>query len=134
MDNELNRHYRDIEVKVDRDAFCEWAIPRIVQFNREHPDESPSVDRIDPDGHYEFTNMRIITWKDNALRSRYFLHMIGVSNDDDESDNLNAICRAVRVISHEVGLSKDKVLAHLTSGQDWNGTRVLSCARQGIPR
>lgn len=32
--------------------------------------ETPSLDREDPDGHYEFSNCRYVEWKENHARRR----------------------------------------------------------------
>ena len=67
------KSYEGIELRTTREEWMEWAIPQIEAFIEEHPDQTPSVDRRDPDGHYEISNLRIISWRANDFRSRYLI-------------------------------------------------------------
>ena len=72
--NDPERHnancYRGIEVRVKKDEFIRWIIPELERFYREHPYEVASIDRINPDGHYEWGNMRVISLWRNSWRNR----------------------------------------------------------------
>ena len=62
--------YAGIEVRMTRSEFLEWAEPRYSAWASERPGETPTIDRIDPDGHYELGNIRLLEWGENARRSR----------------------------------------------------------------
>lgn len=68
--------YADVSIEWTRDAFLEWAIPRIESLWTRFPGQSPSIDRINSYGNYSPANCRIITWDyhrtlKNKRRSRY---------------------------------------------------------------
>lgn len=60
--------YVGVRVKISRDDFMKWAIPAISKFVELNPSVRPSVDRIDSDGHYELSNLRIISQPENSAR------------------------------------------------------------------
>lgn len=62
--------YRGIEVRIEKEVFLEWAEREFAEWERKHPDERPSVDREDPDGHYEIDNIRVISLVENIRRKR----------------------------------------------------------------
>lgn len=98
------KQYEDIRVTCSQDEFIAWAIPAIVEFLAEHPNGNPSVDRIDPDGHYELGNMRIIDRGDNLARSRYFTNALGVNMNSDKKSKLQAIAKITFWSCKNVGL------------------------------
>lgn len=68
------RCYANIEVRVTLQEFLAWAVPEYEAWFRERPGVTPSVDRIDSDGHYEVGNLRIIGANENRRRSRKFVN------------------------------------------------------------
>lgn len=66
----VQSEYAGIEVRMTRVAFLEWAIPQYAKWISESTPGVPTIDRIDPDGHYELSNIRLLSWRDNALRAR----------------------------------------------------------------
>lgn len=62
--------YAGIEVRMTRAEFLEWAEPRYAAWAIEHPGETPTVDRIKPNGHYELGNIRLLEWGENARLAR----------------------------------------------------------------
>ena len=68
--NGRNPSYTLIEMRIDRDAFITWATYAIDIFRSQHPHDTPSLDRINPDGHYELGNIRVISWKENSRLAR----------------------------------------------------------------
>lgn len=113
-----NKTYWDKEVRFTQDEFIEWAKPELVKFYASEPDGIASVDRIDPDGHYELGNIRILSWRLNALRSRFHLKSFGVSVDQSRETNLLNIARSVEVMADEVGITKEQVIAYLQHEQE----------------
>jgi hypothetical protein len=60
--------YANIELKMTRCEFMNWAVPEITKFMESSPGERPSVDRLDSEGNYELPNLRIISQPDNSAR------------------------------------------------------------------
>ena len=52
--------YRNVEVRISREDFIKWAIPEYEMWFFLYPGVQPSIDRIDPLGHYEVGNIRLI--------------------------------------------------------------------------
>lgn len=75
-DHAPNLYFLDKGVRVEMTyaEFKEWCRPQanvIEQMYRDAEEDGnqklrPSVDRLDPDGHYSIDNIRIITWQDNS--------------------------------------------------------------------
>lgn len=65
----LQSSYRGIEVRMTRSKYLEWAIPAYTEWMTRHPDETPSIDRIDPTKHYEIGNLQIIERGENCRRA-----------------------------------------------------------------
>jgi hypothetical protein len=61
--------YADVEMRISREDFVEWAIPEIAKWIFSH-DENPTIDRIDSHGHYEIGNLQLATLKENAAKRR----------------------------------------------------------------
>jgi hypothetical protein len=61
-------HYASVEVRFTKQEFFEWALPIYTRLSEENQKANLSVDRIDPEGHYEFDNIRIITDSENSRR------------------------------------------------------------------
>lgn len=73
MNNRVATHedYTHIEIRMTRNEFMDWAEPEHAKFMEEYGlDVVPSIDRIDPDGHYELSNIRLIPLPDNSRRNR----------------------------------------------------------------
>jgi len=65
--------YKAIKILLTKEEFLAWAVPAIEKFLEKYPGESPSIDRYpDPDGHYRFGNIRIISARLNELTRRIF--------------------------------------------------------------
>lgn len=64
------RCYASVEVRISRADFMAWAVPQYEAWFREHPDVTPSIDRIESSGHYEAGNLRLISRSKNCQRRR----------------------------------------------------------------
>ncbi len=66
--NTDGRHptYAGVELRMTREAFMTWAVPRYAAWLRDHPDVPPSIDRKRLAGHYEISNLQIISLSDNS--------------------------------------------------------------------
>lgn len=61
-DQKRNRCYAGVQLLVDQKSFVEWFMARDFL--------GASVDRIDPTGHYELSNMQVIPTLQNMAKSR----------------------------------------------------------------
>lgn len=66
----LQPEYAGVKVLITRASFVAWATPLLTVWFSEHPDLTPSVDRIDPAGHYRRGNIRIIELGENSRLRR----------------------------------------------------------------
>ena len=85
--------YKKIEVKMTKEEWYEFVTPLIEDFLNKRPDQTPSIDRINPDGHYETSNLRIISYQENLARSRINLKRFGITKDSTETDRLEILAR-----------------------------------------
>ena len=63
--------YEHVEVRMTRAEFVAWALPEYALWFRSRPDETPSIDRIDNDGHYELANIRLVSLAENLRNTPY---------------------------------------------------------------
>lgn len=59
--------YAEVEVKMTRSEWLEWAVPKYETFLKQDPDGMPTVSRNGDIGHYELDNIRIVPWKENSI-------------------------------------------------------------------
>jgi hypothetical protein len=108
VDRERNHCYKDIDCRFTKDEFKEWAIPELYKFRKAYPYETPSIDRIDPKGHYEPGNVRIISMDQNTLRSEFFKRTVGLRPDNTHDRNVYNIVRAARIWCDECEITKEE--------------------------
>ncbi len=65
--------YKDVKVLITKEEFKEWYIETMEDWEASHPRPAnyrdyPSIDRIDNDGHYEPTNLQVISIGDNSRK------------------------------------------------------------------
>lgn len=60
--------YAHVEIRITREEFIAWAVPLLKAWDWRLG--SPSVDRIDPKGHYELSNMQIISRNENSSKDK----------------------------------------------------------------
>jgi len=65
------RYYENICVALARSEFLAWAVPAIRRWLRQHPGETPSIDRKDSRGDYALDNLRIVTRGENTKNREY---------------------------------------------------------------
>lgn len=65
-----NPAYRDVELRMTEDEWMSWAIPRYQKFIDDNPGLSPSVSRFGDSGHYEISNVEIISKIENRLKQK----------------------------------------------------------------
>lgn len=62
--------YSDIEVRMTFNEWINWAFPQYRAWMDNRPGEIASLDRINTTGHYEITNLQIISTKENSRKPR----------------------------------------------------------------
>lgn len=61
--------YRNVEIRMTKREFLDWATPLYEKWQREHPGVRASVDRIDSTGHYEIGNIQLISQRHNMMKA-----------------------------------------------------------------
>lgn len=72
--NHDGRHpaYTHVEVRMSKDEFLGWAIPRYEKWLLEHEvTEAPTIDRIESRGHYELKNIQLLSRSDNSAKAAH---------------------------------------------------------------
>jgi hypothetical protein len=63
-----NPTYANVELRMTMEEWLAWSVPQYECFLKKHPNESPSVSRFGDKGHYEISNLEIITLLANRQR------------------------------------------------------------------
>lgn len=72
--NKFNRRptYTNVEVRMSKEEFYDWVIPELERWIKDgkplHGQYGASLDRKDNSGHYEITNLQIISKADNSRK------------------------------------------------------------------
>ncbi len=66
----LHPAYVGVQVRMTREEFLAWVVPVLTQWQVDNPDKSPSIDRKENSGHYELSNIRLLSVSDNSKRQR----------------------------------------------------------------
>ncbi len=72
--NGKNPSYSSVELRMTKEEWLMWAVPKYEEFNNTYPDESPNVARLGDRGHYEIGNIEITTADKNRgsqVRKQY---------------------------------------------------------------
>lgn len=113
MCGRVRNKYVGVDVCFEREEFLEWAAPQIQKFWQDHPDDTPSLDRIDSDGHYEFGNVRIVSLRRNVIRSTMLMKKLGLSKETSEDEVLNMLSMAVFSVCANTEVSVIKFAKYL---------------------
>lgn len=108
MRRRTNGHYKNVKLQITHDAFVKWALPQVEAFLATNPNGTPSVDRIDPKGHYELSNLRIIDYLDNIARGQRMASFLRFHGGLEES--LPRIKLLLRGIFDTLGCSYEEGL------------------------
>jgi hypothetical protein len=60
-----NPSYRYVELRMTKQEWLDWALPRYIEFLEKNPHQSPNAARIGDVGHYEIGNIEIVTAAEN---------------------------------------------------------------------
>ena len=104
-----NPNYRKIEVKMTYEEWDQWVTPRLNKFKKQYPSQSPSVDRINPNGHYELGNVRIISRLHNMLISGWILP----KKLKSKQEKMKHICRVVALMCKEYEIDFSEMTIYL---------------------
>jgi len=102
--------YDNVEIQVSPKEFKEWALPRVTKFLKENPGITPSVDRVDPKGHYAISNLRIISDQANLGRSNILLYRLRKKSKEQQ---LRGVADITNAMLDELGLSKEDLIGEL---------------------
>lgn len=61
--------YRQVRNLLTKEDFLKWAIPELNKWSEKHNLSSASVDRINPEKHYELGNLQILSHSENVKKS-----------------------------------------------------------------
>lgn len=62
--------YANIEIKMTREEFETWVNEFESQWNQiKESGDVPTIDRIDPEGHYEISNIRVLGRRENSRQN-----------------------------------------------------------------
>lgn len=68
--NGKNPTYKDVKLLMTREEFKEWVRPKLKHWLEAHPDIRPSIDRKSDEGHYEISNLQLISLAENTRKAR----------------------------------------------------------------
>ena len=95
------KSYREhgVEIRMTREEFATWARHQLPIFFASSLGKSPSVDRIDSKGHYELSNIQLISPEENSMKAFFLLAyqrggLIAVANALAEFCSSERICLA----------------------------------------
>ncbi len=105
--------YRHTEIMVTKSQFIGWAETEVKNFLYFSPDSTPSVDRIDPTGHYEFGNIRIIDLEENRIRSRFICFYLRLNRISDEREKIAILAKNVVATCRNAGIDRRSLVDYL---------------------
>lgn len=68
--NGKNPAYSNVELRMTKEEWLEWAVPQYEKFVKDFPDQSPNVSRFGDSGHYEIGNLEIICQLENVKKQK----------------------------------------------------------------
>jgi hypothetical protein len=101
--------YAGIGVKMSKEQFLEWAIPRYEAWDREG---TPTVDRMDDTKDYEISNLQLISKAANSSKTRSTLKIMGLGKVTSE-EVIAKIVQAVREACAKYKISIEEVVKEL---------------------
>ncbi len=105
--------YRHVEIKMSRNEFLSWAEPRVQNFLFLNPTATPSVDRMDSDGHYEILNIRIIDLDENRRGSRFISNFLKLYKLPNEDERIQALAQNIVATCRNAGIDKKNLVSFL---------------------
>lgn len=86
-----NKRYEDVEVKMNKEEWTEFATPAILAFWQNNPTGVPSVHRKNDEGHYALGNIEIIDKNENLIRSSFLVNTFHLDKCLSMEENLPTI-------------------------------------------
>jgi hypothetical protein len=105
--------YDGVEIKMTKNRFLAWAVANMRNFLFFNPEGTPSVDRIDPDGHYEIGNIRIIDFEHNRIRSRFICSYLRLNKLSSEKDKISVLAKNIVATCQNAGIDKKNLVLFL---------------------
>jgi len=109
--------YVNVDVKMSKLDFINWANLTVRNFCYLNPGITPSIDRIDPDGHYELRNIRILGVVENRIRSRFIEKFLGIDKLHSQKDRLDMWILLTDHLCDRLGISLDKFLEYIKNAK-----------------
>lgn len=118
--NSLNQRcgkgpYKEISLEMTKEQWRDFATPLLEKFLQERPHETPSLDRINPNGNYSLDNIQIISYQENLLRSRFNLARFGIDENSRLDDRLELITKMFIGNCEALQVSTESAFAYLSS-------------------
>lgn len=60
--------YVNVELKMTREEFVAWVIPELEEWSKTRPIQTATLDRKSNTGHYEISNLQLLTNPENAAK------------------------------------------------------------------
>ena len=57
--------YKDVELRITKEAWLIWALPKYESFQKKRPNATPNIARKNDSGHYEIGNIELVSRKQN---------------------------------------------------------------------
>jgi hypothetical protein len=107
-----NPSYANIECRMTQNEFLTWAIPLYEEFAIKHPNETPSLDRADSNGHYEISNLQVIPLTVNLRKKkRHGEHIVFyISSNTDRVDMPKKVAEHINRICIRLNLSSSQII------------------------
>jgi hypothetical protein len=107
------KEYARVELKMTKNEFMIWAGPRVANFMFLYPELTPSPDRIDPEGHYEISNLRIIDADHNRRISGFTCKALRLDRLDTVSERVEVFALVIDSTCRHANIPKDKLIEYL---------------------
>lgn len=126
--------YKNKFVKMTKEQWYDFVTPLLEKFFTEHPNKIPSVDRIDPAGHYETSNLRIIPLEENIARSTTLLRWFNIDESSHVTDKLEVLTLLMKGQCEAVGLDIQTLITHLNETNCTMDDREFNQERIRMPK
>lgn len=77
-ENKAGKHptYKDVKLLMTREEFMNWILPEFEAWEKHSDLKLASIDRVDNLGHYEVSNLQLLTRRENTLKQRRYKNVI----------------------------------------------------------
>lgn len=126
--------YLNKELKMTKEEWYDFVTPLLEKFFLEFPDKTPSVDRKDPNGHYEISNLRIIPLEENITRSMTLLRWFDIDSSSPIEDKVEVLTLLMKGQCEAIGLDILTFAAHINETISTLDNRQFDSKRIRMPK